>query len=92
LHWSFDPRTGLPTYDNLNGLRRVLRRHRGTIGPPLPKSIVTPEGQQPPRVRYRGGWVSPGNAASSAEQERKRAEGDTREAERARRNPPAGVR
>jgi hypothetical protein len=82
-----DPRTELATYDDLNGLRRLLRPYRADLPLPLPKSIATPEGQQPPRVLYRGGWVSPGNASSSEEQERQNAERVEREAARARRSP-----
>jgi hypothetical protein len=85
-----DMRTELPTYDQLSGLRRVLRGYRNSVELPLPKSIVTPEGEQPPRVQYKGGWVSPANAEVSAEQDRRRTEHP--DAQRTRRNPPAPVR
>ena len=84
--------TELPTYDGLNGLRRVLRSYRNAVPAPLPRSIATPEGEQPPRVEHRGGWVSPAHAESSAEQLRKQAERQQRDGGRARRNPPATVR
>lgn len=81
-----NPTQELPTYDHLSRFRRDLHRVAADVPLPLPlpKSIVTPEGEAPPRVKYRGGWVSPGNASSSAEQERQQAEQVERDAARAR--------
>jgi hypothetical protein len=50
---------------------------RGNVDLPLPRSIVTPESHQPPRVPHGNGEISPQSAAVSEEQGRRREQAPT---------------
>ena len=77
----------LPNTAAVDEMQKALRRFSGDVPVPLPRSMFPQEGQQQPRVRTPGGWVSRANYESSQAMERKRAEDPEREAQQARRNP-----
>jgi hypothetical protein len=76
------PQEELSHHDGLTALRRVLRQHRGTVAPALPRSLFPKPGTRPPRVETPGGWISPEDAGRLGQRRQ-----EQREAQEKRRAP-----
>ena len=78
-------RRELPSYDNLNGLLKIVKATRGNVRVPTPMSINPQPGETPNRILLDGEWTSPGELERRARREQERAEQQEREERRAER-------